>query len=350
MISKNIIEFKDKFIVPSEYVNNKEDYDANIARGEITPTIYNEIQQEVDKMMEMEIKNLRTIFRNGKKDTRLPKPLNNTIKEKPGPGEKGLLKLPSQDILFDAIKNGTVRKIVKKDLEDLICDFNYVAHTAQLIDDKLIDIPLFYTKQLIKEYCIIPLGSSHTRQYALNPQVNSFLFFGPPGCGKSHAAKSVASHTNSLFIDLSPKNVKGKTQTKAELNELFAKAFRSARLFGPAVIYFEEAEQIFIQAKRGVVKNADAVKLKKLLLAYKALVMTHHRIIFIGCTNKGWMMNVKDMNKMFDMKFHFAMPSFSDRYKIWKHFLTKKLEREYDIEYDVLANMTQGMTSEGVFM
>jgi len=53
---------------------------------------------------------------------------------------------------------GVLRKMIPKHLDDLLCDFNYVATAMQTIDDKLIEIPLFYTKQLVKELCIFPLG------------------------------------------------------------------------------------------------------------------------------------------------------------------------------------------------
>lgn len=38
--------------------------------------------------------------------------------------------------------------MVPKSLDDLICDFNYIASPMQTVEDKMIDIPLFYTKQV----------------------------------------------------------------------------------------------------------------------------------------------------------------------------------------------------------
>ncbi len=38
--------------------------------------------------------------------------------------------------------------MVPKNLDDLICDFNYLSNSMQLIDDKMIDVPFFYTKQV----------------------------------------------------------------------------------------------------------------------------------------------------------------------------------------------------------
>jgi hypothetical protein len=43
-------------------------------------------------------------------------------------------------------------------LSELKCDFNYVAHRMNIIDENLIDVSLFYTKQLLKGYYIFLLG------------------------------------------------------------------------------------------------------------------------------------------------------------------------------------------------
>lgn len=44
--------------------------------------------------------------------------------------------------------NGVLRKMIPLSLDDLICDFNYIATSMQIIDEKMIDVPLFYTKQV----------------------------------------------------------------------------------------------------------------------------------------------------------------------------------------------------------
>jgi transitional endoplasmic reticulum ATPase len=244
---------------------------------------------------------------------------------------------------------GVIRKMVPKYLEDLLCDFNYISHSMDLIDEQLIEVPLFYTKQLIKEFSIYPLGSRLIKSRCPD-HIRSILFFGPPGTGKTHAALSVAYHTNSIFIDLSPRNTE-RFSSKEELTKMVATSFRVAKNNQPAVIYFDFAEQIFVdtkQYKKGAVKNVSAQRLKKLLIGYKNLVTPEMRIIFIGCTNKGWHMNTKDMTLMFDKTLYFALPSFSDRFKIWKNEISKRIGKFYELEYDILAQMSTGYSAESV--
>jgi SpoVK/Ycf46/Vps4 family AAA+-type ATPase len=213
---------------------------------------------------------------------------------------------------------------------------------------KHIDVPLFYTKQLIKELCIYPLGCNLVRTAGKIP-VNSVLFSGPTGTGKTHASLATAYHADALFIDLSPSNL-AKFQTKQEVTQIVAKAFRVARRFQPAVLYFDFAEQVFIntKAKGGVVKNPLATRLKKLFISYKNLITPNMRVLFVGNTNKGWTANLKDVKKMFDRTLYFSLPSSSDSYKIWKQEIRNKIGRDYDLEYAVLAQMSYGFSAESV--
>jgi SpoVK/Ycf46/Vps4 family AAA+-type ATPase len=234
-----------------------------------------------------------------------------------------------------------------KNLDDLLCDFNYVANSMQIVDSQLIDIPLFYTKQLIKEYCIFPLGSQTVKSNSLG--FCSALFYGPSGTGKTHAAISIAHHTNALFMDLSPNNLE--RFSKQDLTKMIATAFRVAKNKQPAVIYFDNAEQIFLDSKKvkkGAIKNPNATRLRKILLSYKNIITPEMKILIIGCTNNGWNILPKDLNLMFDRSFYFALPSFSDRFKIWKNEIKSKLGKVYDLEYDVLAHMSANFSAESV--
>ncbi len=59
-------------------------------------------------------------------------------------------------------------------------------------------------------------------------------------------------------------------------------------------------------------------------------------------------MNMKDMKAMFDKTLYFSIPSFSDRYKIWKKHIIQKIGRNYELEYDVLAQMSSNFSAEAV--
>ena len=233
--------------------------------------------------------------------------------------------------------------MVPKYLDDLICDFNFISNSMQLVDEKMIDVPLFYTKQLVKELCIYPLGSSLVRESG-KIITNSILFHGPSGTGKTHAALSVAYHTDALFFDISPKNLE-KFKTKADLTVALATAFRVARTYQPAIFYFDEAEQIFVgKLPKGTPKNPNAVRLKKLLTVFKNCITPELRIMFIGCTSQGYYMKTKDFQAMFDKALYFGLPSSSDRNLLWKTEICKKIGYKHDLQFDVLAEISKGFS------
>ena len=104
---KNLLEateeFKKKFETPSEFINKKEEFIADMAREEIIGKVHESIRKEVDALLEMEIKNRRTIYLKGKRD-RNPRPWKPTVvPAKFGHGEKNLSKIDINE-LFSVVK------------------------------------------------------------------------------------------------------------------------------------------------------------------------------------------------------------------------------------------------------
>ena len=320
-IQKYITEFKALFETPSE---------------------------EVDQMISIEIANRRTIHLKGKKD-RMPKqPKVKVPPEKFCTGEKPLAKVPLSELFNELIDKHVIRNMVPHTLDELKCDFNYVAHRMNIIDENLIDVPLFYTKQLLKEYCIFPLGDPFVKSN-LGSNVASVLFHGPPGTGKTLAALAIAYHTDALFLDISPKNVDGKINTKEDLSRTLASTFRIAKNYQPAIIYFDNAEQIFAAKAKGAIKNAAAQKMKKYIASMKNLITQDMRVLIIGCTNRGYpFLNKKDLKNVFDKTFYFGLPSYADRVKLWKNKITAKTELDGDLDYCTLGEMSNGYSQESI--
>ena len=347
-IQKYINEFKALFETPSEFINQKDQFMVNIARKNVLEKVTEAIRLEVDQLISLEIANRRTIHLKGKKD-RLPKaPKVKVPPEKFCTGEKPLAKVPLSELFNELIDKRVIRKMVPHTLDELQCDFNYVAHRMNIIDENLIDVPLFYTKQLIKEYLIFPLGDPFVKSN-LGSNIASALFHGPPGTGKTLAALAIAYHTDALFIDISPKNVDGKINTKEDLSRTLASAFRIAKNYQPAIIYFDNAEQIFAAKAKGAIKNAAAQKMKKYITSMKNLITQDMRVLIIGCTNRGYpFLNKKDMKNVFDKTFYFGLPSYADRVKLWKSKIGSKTELDGDLDYCVLGEMSNGYSQESI--
>ena len=91
-------EFKSIYETPSDHISQKEAFLSNIARDEIISGVEKSIREEVDAVIQMEIKNLRTL--KGKKDPKPKKPPK-PKPEKMGPGEKPLSKIDNKELFAD---------------------------------------------------------------------------------------------------------------------------------------------------------------------------------------------------------------------------------------------------------
>lgn len=156
---------------------------------------------------------------------------------------------------------------------------------------------------------------------------------------------AVAYHTDALFFDLSPRNIEGKyAATKEETTRLVNMVFRTAKAYQPAVIYFDNAEQVSIAKVKGAVKNKNAERIKRQINLVKNAITPEMRILIIGCSNKAHHLN----SDIFEKCFYFGVPSFSDRYRIIKTEINNRIGKEYDFEFDVLAEATKGYSSESI--
>ena len=64
-----------------------------------------------------------------------------------------------------------------------------------IIDENLIDVSLFYTKQLLKGYYIFPLGDPFVNSN-LGTNLASILFHVAPDIGKTLASLAITYHTD----------------------------------------------------------------------------------------------------------------------------------------------------------
>lgn len=70
-------------------------------------------------------------------------------------------------------------------------------------------------RQIIKEYCILPVGNENIRQ--LTPLVRSVLIAGPRGSGKKMLVSAVCTELGATLFDITPANIAGKYPGKSGL-------------------------------------------------------------------------------------------------------------------------------------
>ena len=135
----------------------------------------------------------------------------------------------TESLFEELVSNGIIVKYPEFYLKQYLGDRAYSAR--QGVNPAPGDI-----RQVIAEYCILPLGSSIIRNFA--PCIKSIMIAGPKGSGKRSLVHAICTETGSVCFDLSPANLMGKYPGKTGLIMLMHLVSKVTRLLQPAVIFF----------------------------------------------------------------------------------------------------------------
>ncbi len=107
------------------------------------------------------------------------------------------------------------------------------------------------------------------------------LLYGPPGCGKTLLARTVASETAAYFIDIGGPEIIHKLygESEAHLRGIFQEAGEKA----PSIVFFDEIDAI--APKRADVKGEVEKRVVGQMLALMDGLKSRGRVIVIGATN-----------------------------------------------------------------
>lgn len=174
------------------------------------------------------------------------------------------------------------------------------------------------------------------------------LLFGPPGCGKTLIVAAVATEVNAHLFYVDPALVVSKWLGESEKNvaKVFEEARRRASRSRPAIIFIDEVE-----ALTGVFSNevgGEARMRSQLLNEMDGLHSKGKRlyVYVVGATNKPWLLDQAFLRR-FQKRIYVPPPDFRTRVELFKHY-TKGLKLASDVDFDVLAQRTEGYTAHDI--
>ena len=228
------------------------------------------------------------------------------------------------------------------------------------IKQPLYDPSMALIRQIVTEYIIFPLGSEIVHQ-RFPDDVRSFLFYGPPGSGKTLIVRAIVSETNSIFFDLSPVNIDGKYTGKKEEEKLIASVMVTAKEYQPSIIYIDECQKVWPgKAKKGkkgkgakkkkASDPSNPARIKKAIKKWKdKFIDDKTRICIIGCTSEPQGGSKKDFAKLFDKTIYFPFPDYSTRRLMWKTFIEQhggKMKQDFPLS--TLAHISNGYSAGSI--
>ncbi|XP_069677027.1 dynein regulatory complex protein 11-like [Periplaneta americana] len=235
------------------------------------------------------------------------------------------------DELFEELyRNNIIRSYPEVKLSSFIGDHNYVA--SDLLGRGIRPIQaLGDIRNLVAQYCIIPVGSPQVHQLA--PLIKSVCILGPQGCGKSMLANAVCSELGAVLFDLSPENIAGKYEGKAGLQMLVHLINKMSRLLQPSVILVDGAEKTFYKKIPKTEKELDPKRLKSQLPKIVKGITKDDQVLVLGLSNQPWAARPQQMAKCYNKFIVIPTPDYGSTTHVWEKFLMKyhSIDRLFDV-------------------
>ena len=185
------------------------------------------------------------------------------------------------------------------------------------------------------------------------------MMYGPSGSGKTLVVNAIANEINGIVFDLSPKSLNGKFEGKSSQTKLIHMVFMVAKEIcnAPAIIYLDSCDEFMLNSKnKKKAGKGGAARFMKDLQTYRnQALQKDDRVLIIGTTCQPDRIDVKQCRKFFEKYIYFPYPDYSDRIKLWKHFISNRLldldidlDHSKSIDFSSLSLLSEGFTGGSI--
>nr|CAD7425193.1 unnamed protein product [Timema monikensis] len=342
MLTANM-EYEEVWRDREEESNPQQKADIEMIRAEKTAELETELRKVVDQMLRDELEILQAALDRdkGRKGRKSSKKKGRSGKKSKKKKEKDLTPDRTLDSLFEElITNGIIKKYPEVSLSAFRGERSYASH--ELRKQEKDPLPsLGDIRQVIMEYCILPLGSKTIHQVA--PLVKSIMLTGPHGSGKDMLVHAICTEVGAVLFDLSPANIVGKYPGKSGLIMLVHLVNKVARLLQPAVIYMDGAEKPFLK-KVPKTDKTDPKRLKKDLPKIVKNIGPEDQIILIGLSHCPWDCDQKALAQTYNKLIYIPRPDYGSMSSLWKELLFQfsGVNRQFDTA--AMTKLSDGYT------
>jgi transitional endoplasmic reticulum ATPase len=196
-------------------------------------------------------------------------------------------------------------------------------------------------KNMLERDVILPFQEPELfKKYKLSPP-NGILFYGPPGCGKTHIARAVSKKSERYFMEVKPSDlgsiyVHG---TQEKIAEMFKEAVKNA----PCLLFLDEIDAL-VPVRGGAGGHYDK-EVNEFLVHLNNCA--EKEILVIGATNILSAIDpaVKRPGRM-DKKVFIGLPDIEARFELIRMCLEGRPVKA--INFPEIARRTEGLTASEI--
>ncbi|MEM0173038.1 MAG: CDC48 family AAA ATPase [Sulfolobaceae archaeon] len=250
------------------------------------------------------------------------------------------------------IDEPTIPPEVLKELKVTMNDFLAAMKIVQpsLLREVYVEVPkvrwsdiggLEDVKQQLREAVEWPMRFPEVFQKSGIRPPKGILLFGPPGTGKTLLAKAVATESGANFIAVRGPEILSKWVGESE--KAIREIFRKARMYAPAVVFFDEIDAI--APMRGFAHDSGVTeRIVNQLLAEMDGIEGLKNVVVIAATNRPDILDPALLRPgRFEKLIYVPPPDKKARLEILKVH-TKNVPLAEDVSLEELAEKTEGYT------
>ncbi|EZA61609.1 hypothetical protein DMN91_004111 [Ooceraea biroi] len=247
--------------------------------------------------------------------------------------------VPIEKLFSELLQAKIVRNYPTTFLRDWIGDLSYEHYGArrESPDHKH---RLGEVKQLVLEYCVLPLISSETHRLA--PLVRSVCIYGLPGSGKTFLANAICSEVGALLFDVSAPVLLGKYVGKEKQRRLIDTIAKVARIYAPSIIFLNAGERPWLRKVPPEERHLQPKRFAKHFVKLVKDIKPGDQILFLSLSEepqKGTIAFVR----VHDGFIRVPTTDYNTLYMFYKNLLMKYPNVDRDIDVSCLATMSVGI-------
>ncbi|XP_071454144.1 dynein regulatory complex protein 11-like [Hetaerina americana] len=243
-----------------------------------------------------------------------------------------------ESLFEELVANGVIRRYPETNLFSFTGELSLCGQDVESLG-KPVDASLGDVRKLIKEYCIIPLGSEFVHMHA--PFVKSLLIAGPHETGKHLILNAICTELDAFLFDITNENIAEKYPDKESLKMLVHLVTKMSRILQPSIIFYDNAEKAFIK-KVPKSDTSNPRRLGKILPKITKGIKPIDRVMLIGISERPFDAKQKGLNKTFQKFIYVPRPKYATLCQHWNDILYDYGRLNNGFDYHTMAKISDG--------